>query len=129
MKLRNYVRYDIYNYNLIFNNMAKTKINKKNMEEPKEINELPELVIKDNTPEDTTVKMEDEETPLTVTEESEEIDEQSEEVNPSLKEEEEEEETSFPDDIQEGVTDKDDINTVEKNAVFGSNWMSHGITC
>lgn len=127
MKLRNYVRYDIYNYNLIFNNMAKTKINKKNMEEPKEINELPELVIKDNTPEDTTVKMEDEETPLTVTEESEEIDEQSEEVNPSLKEEEEE--TSFPDDIQEGVTDKDDINTVEKNAVFGSNWMSHGITC
>ena len=106
--------------------MAKTKINKKNMEEPKEINELPELVIKDNTPEDTTVKMEDEETPLTVTEESEEIDEQSEEVNPSLKEEEE---TSFPDDIQEGVTDKDDINTVEKNAVFGSNWMSHGITC
>lgn len=106
--------------------MAKTKNNKKNMEEPKEINELSEEVIKDNTPEDTTVKIEDEETPLTVTEEPKEIDGQSEEVNPSLKEEEE---TSFPDDVQEGVTDKDDINTVEKNAVFGSNWMSHGITC
>lgn len=105
--------------------MAKTKNNKKNMEEPKEINELSEEVIKDNTPEDTTVKIEDEETPSAVTEEPKEIDEQSEEVNPSLKEEE----TSFPDDVQEGVTDKDDINTVEKNAVFGSNWMSHGITC
>lgn len=105
--------------------MAKTKNNKKNMEEPKEINELSEEVIKDNTPEDTTVKIEDEETPLTVTEEPKEIDEQSEEVTPSLKEEE----TSVPDDVQEGVTDKDGINTVEKNAVFGSNWMSHGITC
>lgn len=106
--------------------MAKTKNNKKNMEEPKEINELSEEVIKDNTPEDTTVKIEDEETPLTVMEEPKENDEQSEEVNQSLKEEKE---TSIPDDIQEGVTDKDDINTVEKNAVFGSNWMSHGITC
>ena len=105
--------------------MAKAKNNKKNMEEPKEINELSEEVIKDNTSEDTTVKIEDEETPLTITEEPKEIDEQSEEVNPSLKEEE----TSFPDDVQEGVTDKDDINTVEKNSVFGSNWMSHGITC